>query len=184
MLLDQRRQPVDARVQPVLAEPGVLMLAPQLAPGGTVRHARPASSGSHLRVQVPCFLGVEPVALHPARGDQKMRVPVRPLALGFRSVRRVHVELNRQALRDEMRLGEGAGHGDAVLGRDLGVGRQRQHDLAGDLGVLAALGRLRRVPQLARLGEPGRGAVRQQHGMVLGRVAVAEVERTRPCARR
>ena len=105
-----------------------------------------------------------------------MRVPVRALALRFRPVRRVNVELNCQTLRDEMLLGEGAGHRDPVLGRDLTVGWQRQHDLTGDLGVLPALGGFCRVPQLGRPAKPLGRALGQQHLMVLGRVAVAEVE--------
>ena len=56
------------------------------------------------------------------------------------------------------------------------VGRQRQHDLTGDLRVLAPLGRLRRVPQHTGFPEALGRALRQQHRMVLGRVAVAEEE--------
>ena len=71
-------------------------------------------------------------------------------------VRRVHVELHRKTLGDEVLLGEGPRQLDAVLVGELGIGRQRQHDLAGDLRVLAPLGRLRRVPQHRTVGEPSR----------------------------
>ena len=105
-----------------------------------------------------------------------MRVPVRALALRLGPVRRVNVELHRQPLRDEMLLGEGAGHRNPVLGCHLPVGRQRQHDLTGDLGILPALGGFGRVPQLASPAEPLRRTLGQQHLVVLGRVAVPEVE--------
>ncbi len=162
--------------KPVLAEIPVLVIAPQLAPCRTVRHASTPACLAHLRVEVPRLLGRKPVRLDPPRGDQKMRVPVRPLALRLRPVRRVDVELHRKTLGDEMLLREGTHQCEPVLRRDLPVGRQGEHDLAGDLGVLAALCRFRRVPQLARLAETLGRAIRQQHGMVLGRVAVAEVE--------
>ncbi len=103
-------------------------------------------------------------------------MPVRPLALRLRSVRRVDVELHREALGDEMLLREGAHQREPVLCGDLPVCRQCEHDLAGDLGVLAALCRFRRVPQLARLAETLGRAIGQQHGVVLGRIAVAEIE--------
>ena len=75
-----------------------------------------------------------------------------------------------------MLLGEGSSHRNAVLGRHLPVGRKRQHDLTGDLGVFPALGGFRRVPQLAGFAEPLRRTLGQQHLVVLGRVAVPEVE--------
>ena len=69
-------------------------------------------------------------------------------------MRRVHVELHRQSLGDEVLLGERARQFDPVGVGQLGVRRQRQHDLAGDLRVFPPLGRLRRVPQHRAVGEP------------------------------
>ena len=86
------------------------------------------------------------------------------------------VELHGQALGHEVLGGKGTGQLDPVFRRELAVGRQRQHDLAGDLGVLALLRRLGRVPQHCAVGEPGIGALGQQHLVVLGGAAMAEVE--------
>jgi len=105
-----------------------------------------------------------------------MRVPVRPLALRVAFVRRVNVELHRQPLRHEMRLGEGAGQRDPVLGGHIGVGRQRQHDLASHLCVLAPFRRFSFVPQHTGLAKPFGRALGQQDSVVLGCVAMAEVE--------
>ena len=113
-----------------------------------------------------------------------MRVPVRPLGLALALVRRVHVELHRQALGDEVLLGERPRQCDAVLVGQFRIRRQRQHDLAGDLRVLALLRRLRRVPQHRAVGEPRIRAVGQQHLVVLGRVAVPEVEHLAGALRR
>ena len=74
-------------------------------------------------------------------------MPVRALALHVARVRRMHVELNRQTLRDEVLDCETPRQLDPILDRDLGVRRQREHDLAGKLGVLAALRCFGRVPQ-------------------------------------
>ncbi len=101
-----------------------------------------------------------------------------PSALAFPAVavRCVHVELHGQALGHEVLGREGAGQLDPVLSRQHPVGRQRQHDLAGDLAVLALLGRLRRVPQCCGVGQAGIRAVGQQHLVVLGGLTMAEVE--------
>jgi hypothetical protein len=82
-----------------------------------------------------------------------MRVPIGALRFGIAFVRGVHVELHRQPLRHELLRGEGAHQLDAVLVADLGIGRQCDDDLARHLGVLALLGRLRRIPQHTRFAE-------------------------------
>ena len=50
---------------------------------------------------------------------------------------RVHVELDRKTLRDEVFDGKASRELDPILRRELRVRRQRQHDLAGKLRVLA-----------------------------------------------
>ena len=102
-------------------------------------------------------------------------MPVRPLGLLCPLVRRVHVELHRQALRHEVLRGERPRQLDPVLVGDPLVGRQGEHDLAGDLRVLAFLGRLRRVPQHTGVAKLLGRALGQQHLMMVGRVAVLEV---------
>ena len=123
-----------------------------------VGHDRPAAGAPHLRVQVPRLLRREVLSLDPPGGDQQVRVPVRPLRLLRPLVRRVHVELHRQALRHEVLRGERPRQLDPVLVVDPLVGRQGEHDLAGDLRVLAFLGRLRRVPQYTGVRETARPA--------------------------
>ena len=59
---------------------------------------------------------------------------------------------------------------------DPGIGRQRHDDLARDLRVPALLGQFRRVPQHRGVAELLGGTLRQQHLVVLGRVAMAEVK--------
>jgi hypothetical protein len=88
----------------------------------------------------------------------------------------VDIKLHRKSLGDEMLRGEAACQLDPILGRQRRIGWQRQHDLAGDLRVLAFLRRLRRIPQHRAVGEPGIGTFRQQHRVMLRRVAVPEVE--------
>ena len=181
VLLRVRRRRVHPDAQTVLHEIPVLVVAPQLAPGLAVRHHGAPAGAPHLGVEVARLLRGELRALDAPRGDQQMRVPVRPLGvrvalpprLGV--VWRVHVELHGKTLGDEVLLGERPCQLDAVLGGDTGVGRQRQHDLAGDLRVLAFLGGLRRVPQHRAVGEPCVRALGQQHLMVLRRVTVLEV---------
>jgi len=96
-----------------------------------------------------------------------MRVPVRPLGLAVALPARrgvvgtVHVELHRQALGDEVLLGEGARQCDPVRVGQVGVRRQRQHDLARDLRVFSSLCGLRRVPQHRAVGEFSPGALGQ-----------------------
>ena len=75
-----------------------------------------------------------------------------------------------------MRLGEGAGQRDPVLVVHLGIRRQRQHDLAGNLRILAAFRRFRRVPQHAGPAESLCRTLGLQHRMVFRRVAMAKVE--------
>ena len=71
---------------------------------------------------------------------------------------------------------EVAGQLDPVLRRQHPVGWQGQHDLAGDLAVLTLLRCFRRVPQHRGVGQVRTGPLGQQYLMVLGGVAVAEVE--------
>ena len=175
VLAGMRRDRVHPAIQPVRLEIPVLMVAPQRAPGLPVRHHGAPARAAYLRVQVTRLLRAELLALEPPRGDQQVRVPVRALRLLGTVMRRVHVELHRQTLGDEVLRGKRVGERDPVLNADACVGRQCQHDLARDLRVLAFLGRLRRIPQ-HRAGAKARiGALGQQHVMVLGRVAVPEV---------
>ena len=102
-------------VQPVLEEIPVLVVAPEFAPGLAVGHHGAPAGAAHLGIEVPRLLRREPFALQPPRGDQQMRVPVRPLGLALALMRRVHVELHREALGDEVLLGERSRQVDPVL---------------------------------------------------------------------
>jgi hypothetical protein len=57
------------------------MVAPQLTPDLAVRHHGAPAGVPHLGVKVACFLRRELRTLDPPRGDQQMRVPVRPLGV-------------------------------------------------------------------------------------------------------
>ena len=160
VLLRVRRRRVHPDAQPVLHEIPVLVIAPQLAPGLAVGdHGAPAGP-THLRVEVPRLLRGKRLALDPPRGDQQMRVPVRPLGLALSLMWPVHVELHREALGHEVLHGERPRQLDAVLVGQFRIRRQRQHDLAGDLRVLAFLRRLRGIPQHRAVGKPRRGTRR------------------------
>jgi hypothetical protein len=91
-------------------------------------------------------------------------------------MRPMHVELDHQALRHEVFHGKGPRQGYPVLVGQFGIGRERQHDLAGNLRVLPFFRRLRRIPQHAAIAERLGRPLGQQHLVVLGRVAVLEVE--------
>ena len=79
MLGRMRRGRVHLEIQPMLAEVAVLVVAPQHAPGLGVAHHGAAAGAPHLRVQVARLLRAEFFSVDPPRGDQQMRVPVRPL---------------------------------------------------------------------------------------------------------
>ncbi|OHV15649.1 hypothetical protein BK022_17520 [Methylorubrum extorquens] len=102
---------------------------------------------------------------------------IRPLALGLRRVRGVHVDLHRQAARHDVFQRKTPRQGDPVLRVQFGVGRQRQHDLARHLRVPTPLRRLDEVPQHGGLTQRRIRARRQQHGVVGGRAAMGERER-------
>jgi len=74
-------------------------------------------------------------------------VPVRAFALGVALVRRVNVELHPPDPSPRNASRRRTGPRDPVLGGHIRVGRERQHNLAGHLRVLAPLRRLGGVPQ-------------------------------------
>ena len=78
-----------------------------------------------------------------------------------------------------MRLSEAPRRRKPILGLHLPVGRQGQHHLTGDPGILPALSGFRRVPQLASRAKPLRRTLGQKHLLVLGSVAVPELEHLR-----
>jgi hypothetical protein len=104
-----------------------------------------------------------------------MGVLVRPLGLAVAVVRPVRAELLRKLLDDEKLLRERRRQGDTVFVGQRGVRRQRQDDLAGDLGVLALLRRLRGISQHHAVGHPRPGFLRQQRLVALAWVAMLEV---------
>ena len=172
---------IDADVEALFGEVAVLQVAPDLAPRLALAHDGAPADALDLGLEIPGFLRREPLPFHAPRRDQEMRVPVGALALRIARMRRVHVELNRETLRDEVFDGKAPRELDPILRRELGVRRQRQHDLAGKLRVLAPLRRLGRIPQDRRVRELRAGALGQQHLVMLRRVAVLEiVERPRP----
>ena len=102
-------------------------------------------------------------------------MPIGTVRCGLTLMRRVYVELHRQPLGDKMLLGKAAHQFEPGLAADPGIGRQGHDDLARDLCVPALLGSFGGVPQHRRIGKPRGGTLGEQHLVVLGRVAMAEV---------
>ena len=115
VLLRMRRCRVHPDTQTVLQEIPVLMITPQLAPDLAVRHHGAPAGMPHLGVEIARLLRRELRALDAPRGDQQMRVPVRPFGVRLALMRRVHVELHREALGHEMLLGKRPRQGDTVF---------------------------------------------------------------------
>ena len=176
MLLRHGARRVDPDVEPMLGEIAVLVIAPQRAPGVGLRHHRATLPLPHHGIEVARLLRRQPRRLDPPRRDQKMRVMIRALALAVRAMGRMHVELRRQPLRHEVRFGKAARQLDPVVRADFGIGRQGQNQLPRHLRVAAPLRRLGRVPKSTRVAEGFRRALRQHHLVVIGRVAMGEVE--------
>ena len=186
LLRVRRRRHRPARRCPCSHEIPVLVIAPQLAPGLAVGHHGPAAGAPHLGVQVARLLRRELLPLQPPRGDQQMRVPVRPLALAAsrRRAGAVHVELHRQPLGDEVLFGERARQLDPV--------RVADRAFAGSASTIsrATWASLRRSAASAAFhstalsANRSAGALGQQHLVVLGRVAVPEVEHLAGALRR
>ena len=177
VLLRVRRRRVHPDAQPVLHEIPVLVIAPQLAPGLAVGHHGAPAGPAHLGVEVPRLLRREPLALQPARGDQQMRVPVRPLGLDSRP----HAAGARRAARRgpwrrsaarrttaPARCGprRSVPHSPAAPARSRG--RPARPCASPPPPPHSTAPRCRRTARSAPVG--------QQHLMVLGRVAVPEVE--------
>ena len=106
VLLCVRCRRVHPDAQAVLHEIPVLVITPQLAPDLAVRHHRAPAGVPHLGVEVVCFLRGELRALDAPRGDQQMRVPVRPLGVRVALMWRMHVELDGKTFGDKVLLGE------------------------------------------------------------------------------
>ena len=176
MLLRMRRRGVDPHIDPMRHKIAVLVLPPQLPPLFALRDEAPRARLPDVRRKIARLRRGETIALDAAGRNQKMRVPISALALQIAAMRRVNVELNREPLGDEVLRRERAREFDPVLVRNLRVRRQRHDDFAGDLRILAPLRRLRRVPQGRGVGKFFIRAGRQQHLVVLGRIAVLEVE--------
>ena len=176
MLLRMRRRGVDPRIDPMREKIAVLMLAPQSCPIPRLPRQSPRARLPDVRREIARLRRGQMIALDAAGRNQQMRVKIGALALQIAAVRRMNVELNRKPLGDKMLQREGAREFDPVFVGNLGVRRQRHDDFAGDLGILATLRRLRRVPQSRGVREFRIGAFRQQHLVVLGRVAVLKVE--------
>ena len=147
MLLRMRRRGVDPRAKPVAKKVAVLMIAPQSAPLFALRDKAPRARLPDVGREIPRLRRRQMIALDAPCRNQQMRVKIGALALQIAAMRRVNVELNAKAFGDKMLQREGAREFDAVLVRNLGVGRQGHDDFAGDLRILATLRRLRRVPQ-------------------------------------
>ena len=88
---------IHPKIQAVLAEIPVLMVAPQRAPDLAVGHHGASAGAPYFGVEVPRLLRRERRPLDAPRGDQQMRVPVRALGVRFSLMRRVHVELHGEA---------------------------------------------------------------------------------------
>jgi hypothetical protein len=146
MLLRHRARRIDPQLEPVQREVAVLVLPPQLAPALALGHHRPAADPLHLGLELARLARRQMITLHPPGRDQEMRVPVRPLRLHVPRMRRVHVQLHRQPAADEVLEGEAAHQLDPVLMAELAVRRQRHHQLARHLRVLASASRLRTQP--------------------------------------
>jgi len=175
MRLCDRAPHIDANLEPLFSEVAVLQGAPDLAPCLPFAHDGAPADALDLGLEIPRLLRRKPLPFHAPRRDEEMRMPVGALALRITRVRRVHIELDREALRDEVFNGKAPRELDPILRRELRVRRQRQHDLAGKLRVLAPLRRLGRIPQGGRVRELAAGAFRQQHRVMLRRVAVLEI---------
>ena len=160
MRLSDRASHIDADLEPLFGEVAVLQVAPDLAPRLSLAHDGAPADALDLGLEIPRLLRREPLPFHAPRRDQEMRMPVGALALRIARMRRVHVELNREALRDEVFDGEAPRELDPILRRELRVRRQRQHDLAGKLRVLAPLRRLGRIPQDRRVARASRRRLR------------------------
>ena len=65
---------------------------------------------------------------------------------------------------------------DPIVRADFGIGRQSQNQLPRHLRVAAPLRRLGRVPKRAASREGFRRALRQHHLVMIGRVAMGEIE--------
>jgi hypothetical protein len=84
----------------------VLVIAPQFARDLAIGHHGAPAGAAHLGVEVARLLRGELRALDAPRGDQQMRVPVRPLGVRVALVWRMHVELDGKTFGDEVLLGE------------------------------------------------------------------------------
>ena len=119
-----------------------------------------------------------------------MRVVVRPLAFGrpvrtrddsvapplpaLRVMGRVHVELHRQPLRDEVLPSKALGQGHAVVMGQPRIGGQRQHDLPRHLGILSPFRPLGDIPEHGARRQIIPRPFGQQHRMVFRRRAMRE----------
>ena len=150
------------------------MIAPELSPRLALGHGRAWAELADLWVEVARLLRRQMIALDSPCGDQKVRVDVGGFAVLIAVMGGMNVELDRQALRHEMLARETLDQRDAVLMGQLGIGGQRDHQLARDLRVAPPLRHFGRVPQRGRIGKARIGTFRQQHRMMIGRVAVRE----------
>ena len=109
-------------------------------------------------IPVP-YLGPEPLGPDRAQRQQHMGVDLGPGAVRH-GLAAMHVEIGHHAAVDEQLLHDGPGELDVLRLRQLV--RQRELDVTGQLGVLAPLCRLDRVPQTLPVGELVRCPRRQQ----------------------
>ena len=132
----------------------VLVIAPQLSPRLALRDDCPPPSPLDHRIEITRLLRRKTILAQPSRRDQQMRMKIRPLALALRPVRRMNVQLHGKPLRHKMLDCKRPRQLHPVVVAELDIGRQRQHDLARQLRVLAFLHRFRRIPQRIARRQP------------------------------
>ena len=138
---------IDTRIDIEFGKPGIDVTGPALAPLFEQRGCIPVPD-----------LGAEAVLVDRARRQHDM-------SMGFGETVGadipMHIEIGDHAAIDELGLHELAREANAL--RLVQLARDRELDLAGELRVLAKLGRLDRIPELFAVGEILRRAVRQHH---------------------
>ena len=107
--LSNRASHIHSDVEPLFSKVTVLQSAPDGRPCLPFAHDGAPADALDLGLEIPGLLRREPLPFHaPNSCDQEMRMPVGALALRIARMGRVHVELNRETLRDEVFDGKAA----------------------------------------------------------------------------